>query len=230
VNLFAFAVIGMIITSCIGYANAQTIIPSSDFSFSDFGYDNKMEDGIFTYDMAQIPIIQVGKEYQIIQKVEFQSKDLRNATNVNATVGYAIQLGDKMMRPPMGDNVTDAEHQEFAQSIPAENEAFYKQSLIGNSYDFVVDVENPFYIKFPIQINDSGQYTRQYYKITHMFEGPSSFGMGGLVVVDQYSKAVSEKGECKNESLRLLIKHDYSNLVCVDPANAIKLKERGWAL
>lgn len=216
--------------SCFAYANAQTIIPWTEFSFSDFGYDNRTEYGIFTYDMAQISILQAGKEYQIIQKVDFQAKDLRNATEVNATVGYAIQLGDTMIRPPMGENVTDSEHQAFAKSIPAQNEAFYKQSLIGNSYDFMVDVENPFYIKFPIQINNSGQYTRQYYKITHMFEGPSGFGMGGLVVVDQYSKAVNENGGCKNEKFRLLIKHDYSNLVCVDPANAIKFKERGWAL
>ncbi|GKS67422.1 hypothetical protein YTPLAS73_09690 [Nitrosarchaeum sp.] len=216
--------------SCLAYADAQTVIPLTDFSFSDFGIDNRTEYGIFTYDMKQISILLVGTEYQIIQKVDFQAKDLRNATDVNATVGYAIQMGDKMIHPPMGDNVTDAEHQKFAQSIPAQNEAFYKQSLIGDSYDFVVDVENPFYIKFPIQFNNSGQYTRQYYKITHMFEGPSGFGMGGLSVVDQYSKAINENGRCKNDSLRLLIKHDYSNLVCVDPASAINLKERGWAL
>lgn len=229
-NLFVFVVTGLITISCITCANAQTVIPWTDFSFSDFGYDDRTEDGIFTQDMVQIAILQAGKEYQIIQKVDFQAKDLRNATNVNATVGYAIQLGDKMIRPPMGDNVTEAEHQAFARNIPVQNEAFYKQSSIGDSYDFVVDAENPFYIKFPIQINNSGQYTRQYYKITHMFEGPSGFAMGGLTVVDKYSKAVNENGICKNEAFRLLIKHDNSNLVCVDPADTLKLKERGWAL
>jgi len=216
--------------SSFAYVNAQMVIPWNDFDFSDLGYDDRTEYGIFTDNMTQVSILQAGKEYHIIQKVEFQAKDLKNATNVKATVGYAIQQGDKMIRPPMGENVTDAEHQVFASQIPQRNLEFSQSSAIRNSFDFIVDVENPFYIKFPIQINESGQYTRQYYKITHMFEGPSGFGMGGLVVVDKYSKAVDENGRCKNENFRLLIKHDYSNLVCVNPENALKLKEIGWAL
>jgi len=193
------------------------IIPWDDFTFSDFGYDNRTEYGIFTDDMVQFSILLAGKEYQIIQKADFQSKDLRNATNVNATVGYAIQQGDKIIRPPMGENVTDAEHQAFTHQIPERNAEFSQDSTITNSFDFIVDLEHPFYIKFPIQINKSGQYTKQFYKITHMFEGPTNYGMGGLVIVDKYSKAVNENDGCKNEKFRLLIKHDYTNLVCVNP-------------
>ena len=79
-------------------------------------------------------------------------------------------------------------------------------------------------------LNESGQYTRQFYKNTHIFEGPSSSGMGGLVVVDQFSKAVDENGECKNEKFRRIIKHDYSTMVCVYPSTVSKLQDSGWAV
>ena len=53
--------------------------------------------------------------------------------------------------------------------------------------------------------------------------------MRGLIVA-KYSKAINENGKCNNNEFRLLIKHDFSNLVCVDPANALKLKQLGWAI
>lgn len=100
---------------------------------------------------------------------------------------------------------------------------FPKQSSIEDSYDFIVDAKNPFYIKFPFVVEEPGQYTRQFYRTTHIFEGPSGSAMGGLVVVEKFSKAVDENSVCKNEDFRRLIKHDYSTVACVDSETAWKL-------
>jgi len=46
-----------------------------------------------------------------------------------------------------------------------QREEFPLQSTIGYSYDFVVDVKNPFYIKFPFVIENPGQYKDNSIKI-----------------------------------------------------------------
>jgi hypothetical protein len=51
--------------------------------------------------------------------------------------------------------------------------------------------------------------------------------MGGLVVIDNHSKAIDDHGACKNNKFSYLIKHDFSTTVCVDPSSVFKLKERG---
>jgi len=50
--------------------------------------------------------------------------------------------------------------------------------------------------------------------------------MGGLVVVEKFSKAVDENGTCKNDEFRRLIKYDYSAVACVNSEIAWKLI--GW--
>ena len=199
--------------------------------WDDFEYEFVSDAAIFTNDLTQISILEAGNEYYVIQKAEFQASNFGDKdTRVNATIGYAIQHGDQMLRPPMHENATESEHEEFMKKINKQNEEFPQQNTIGNSYDFIVDIENPFYIKFPFVIDESGQYTRQFYKKTHIFEGPTGSEMGGLVVVDRFSKAVNENAECKNDEYRRLIKYDYSTVVCVDFPSALKLIERGWGI
>ena len=202
------------------------IIPWDDFE-NEFQEDA----AIFKNNLAGLGILEAGTEYYIVQKAEFTASSFGDKdTKVNATIGYAIQPGDQMLRPPMHENATDAEHEEFMQKVNKQREEFPRQSTIGNLYDFIVDVENPFYIQFPFIIEESGQYTRQFYKKTHIFEGPAGSGMGGLVVVDKFSKAVDENAQCNNEEFRRLIKHDYSTVVCVDSETAWKLIGRGWGI
>ena len=199
--------------------------------WGDFEYEFQGDATMVTNNMTQISILEEGKEYYVIQKAEFQTSSFGDRdTRVNATIGFAIQPEDQMLRPPMYENATDAEHEEFMKKAQKQGEEFPHQSSIANSYDFVVDIENPFYIKFPIILDESGQYTRQFYKKTHIFEGPASSEMGGIVVVDKFSKAVDESSQCKNDDLRRLIKHDYSTVACVNFSSALKLIEREWGI
>ena len=204
-----------------------TIIPWNNSEYSFEG-----DAAIFKNNLAGIPILEANTEYYAIQKADFEAENFGNKdTNVAATIGFAILPGDLIPHPPMGENVTDTDYEAFNFQMLKQNEEFSKQKeVIGNSYDFVVNIKNPFYIKFPFIIEESGQYTRQFYKETHIFEGPTGYGMGGLAVVDKFSKAVDENGVCNNEELRRIIKHDYSSLVCVEYSTSFKLKERGWAL
>ena len=208
-----------------------TLVDYEIIEWNDFENEFEGNAAIFKNNLAGLGILEAGTEYYVIQKAEFRASTFGDKdTRVNATIGYAIQPGDQMLRPPMHENATDTEHEEFSMKMHKQSIEFPKQSPIADSYDFVVDIENPFYIKFPFVIEESGQYTRQYYKTTHIFEGPSSSGMGGLVVVDKFSKAVDENGLCKNDDYRRLIKHDYSTVACVDGLSAFKLIGRGWGI
>ncbi len=208
-----------------------TLVNYEIIEWNDFEYEFQEKAAIFKNNLAGISILEAGTEYYVIQKAEFRESTFGDKdTRVDTTIGYAIQPGDQMLRPPMHEDATDAEHEEFNKKMQKQREEFPKQSTIGNSYDFVVDIENPFYIKFPFVIEESGQYTRQFYKTTHIFEGPGSSGMGGFVVVDKFSKAVNENSQCKNDNFRRLIKHDYSTVVCVTSETAWKLIGRGWGI
>lgn len=206
----------------------HTIIPWNDYSEYTFE-----DDAIIIRDnLGGLGILETNTEYYVIQRADFEAENFGNKdTKVNATIGFAIRPGDQIIHPPRGENVTEEDHIEFNLQMLEQNEEFSKQrDVIGGSYDFVVDLENPFYIKFPFTIEESGQHTRQFYKKTHIFEGPASYGMGGLVVVDKFSKAVDANGICNNDEFRHIIKHDYSTMVCVDSQTISILKNRGWAL
>jgi hypothetical protein len=130
----------------------------------------------------------------------------------------------------MHENVTQEEGLEYSKKMQQYQIEFRRTSPISDSYEFIVDVKNPFYIKFPIQINQSGQYTFQFYKTTDLLQGPSGAGMGGLVVVEKYSKAVDESSDCKTKDFVRVIKHDYSTIACTKVETFFELQERGWAL
>ena len=198
---------------------------------SNFEYEFQDDAVIINNNFTRLGILKTGTEYYVIQKAEFTASSFGDKdTRVDATIGFAIQPGDHILEPPMHKNATDTEHKEFSIKTQKQSKEFPQQSSIKNSFDFVVDIENPFYIQFPFVIDKPGQYTRQFYKTTHIFEGPGSSGMGGLVVVEKYSKAINENSVCKNDDYRRLIKHDYSTVVCVDSETAWKLIGRGWGL
>jgi hypothetical protein len=191
------------------------------------------DSGIFTENMTPVGILEAGREYYVIQKVDFrQQRNLpKDGIQVNGTVGYALQYGDKMVRPPMGDNVTDAEQQEYMRNVQKKSAEFREMSTLTNSYDFVVDAKNPFYTKFPLQFDKAGQYTFQFYQTTDIndeLRGKSN--MGGLVVVQKYGKAVDNNGICRTKDFILVIKHDYSTVACTSVGTFHELRNRGWAL
>ena len=198
--------------------------------WDNFEYDFLGNAAIIKNKIPGISILEAGTEYYVIQKAEFEKSEFweRN-TNVNVTIGFGIQKGE-IPTPPIGENVTDADHQAFVIQMKKLHEEIAQQSMIGNSYDFIVDVENPFYIKFPFVMEESGKYTTQFYKKTYVVEGLEDYSIGGLTVVDKFSKAVNEDSQCKNENLRPLIKHDYSTIACVDNSTASKLIDRGWGI
>ncbi len=222
--LIIFGVI-FVIVAIPAFAEYEIISPD------DFELDISGSGGIFSKNIIASGILESGKQYFAIQKVEHRLQDFpNNNTNVNATVGYAFQLGDQMLQPPMGKSDTDPIHQEFMNKVQEQQKEFPKQSSIGQSYNFVVDIDNPFYIKFPFVINQAGQYTYLFYHTTDMFQGPGSGGMGGFVVVEKYSRALDEDGICKNEGLTRLIKHDYSTVACTSVETFFELKARGWGI
>jgi len=180
--------------------------------------------------MVPLSILEKGQQYSIVQKVDFSDDNFAENSTFSAVVGYAYQKGDKMIHPPRGENVTDAEHQEFAENNQKLNNGFYQHSKIAKSFEFKITVERPFYVKSPLIFDESGLYTHQYYKKLKNSPAILSSNMGSLVVVDKFSRAVGEDGICKNENFRRLIKHDYSTLVCVDSDTAWKLIGRGWGL
>jgi len=208
------------------FASKPTIIELSDLE-----YDDIIEYGIYTDNMEMPGILLARTQYYVILKVEFEQKDLPNDnTQVIGTVGYAFQEGDKMLHPPMNENVTQEEAMVFMKRLQQYNIEFRQASTISNSYEFIVDVKKPFYVKFPIQIEQSGLYTYQFFERTDILEGPSSNAMGPLVIVEKYSKALDEEGKCKNEKFSRIIKHDYSSMACVYPSTVSKLQDSGWAI
>ena len=199
-------------------------IPWIDFSQNDRAV-------IYTKNsMSPLSILEKGQQYSIVQKVDFSDDNFAENATFSAVVGYAYQKGDKMIHPPRGENVTDVEHQEFAEDNRKLNDEFYQHSEIAKSFEFKITVEKPFYVKSPLAFDESGLYTYQYYKKLKNSSATKGSSMGSLVVVDKFSKAVDEDGICKNENFRRLIKHDYSTLVCVDSDTAWKLIGRGWGL
>ena len=198
--------------------------------WDDFEYEFQARAAIFTKNMIRISTLEAGQEYYVIQKVDFSDDNFAENSTFSAVVGYAIQKGDKMIPFPKGENVTDAEHQEFAEKTRKQRIEFSQESEIAKSFEFVVEPEKPFYVKSSLIIDESGKYTKQYYKKLKFSPAIISSNMGGLVVIDNHSKAIDDHGACKNDKFRYLIKHDYSTTVCVDPSSAFKLKERGWAI
>ena len=126
------------------------IIPWDDFEYEFIG-----KGAIFKNDLPGLAILEAGTQYFVIVKAEFTESSFGDKpTAVDATVGYAIMKGDHIPRPPMHENATEEEHMEFSMKHQKLIEEFPKQSAIEDSYDFVVDVKNPFYIKFPLQLKN----------------------------------------------------------------------------
>ena len=110
------------------------------------------------------------------------------------------------------------------------NNAFYQNSKFAKSFEFKVNPEKPFLIKSSFILQESGQYTHQFYKKLKFSPTVSNSNMGSTIVVDKFSKALSDNSGCDNDVHRMLIKHDYSVVACVSSETAWKLIGRGWGL
>jgi hypothetical protein len=199
--------------------------------WGDFEYDFNNDAQIFTKNMTPRSIVVAGEQFFVIQKVDFSDDNFAKNSTFNAVVGYALQKGDNLIPFPKGENVTDADHQEFSQKNRKLNNEFYQESEIAKSFEFVVDPEKPFFVKSSLTIQESGLYTHQFYKKLKFSPDVSNSNMGSTAVVEKLSKAIDEEnGVCKNDDFRRLIKHDYSTLVCVDSETAWKLIGRGWGI
>lgn len=208
-----------------------TLVDYEKISWEEFDLPQNDYTVIYTKNtMMPLSILEKGQHYSIVQKVDFRDDNFAENSTFDAVVGYAFQKGDKMVHPPRGENVTDADHQEFAQKNQKLNNEFYQQSEIAKSFEFKINPEKPFYVKSSLIFNESGVYTHQYYKKLKFSPAVLNSNMGGLTVVDKFSKAVDENAVCKNEDLRRLIKYNFSTMVCVDRETAWKLIERGWGI
>ena len=224
--ILLLAVLSLSVLVNVAHATSSNyeIIPWDQFSQNDRAV-------IYTENSTSpLSILEKGQQYSIVQKVDFRDDNFAENSTFSAVVGYAYQKGDKMIHPPRGENVTDADHRKFAENNRKLNNDFYQNSKIAKSFEFKITSENPFYVKSPLTFDESGLYTHQYYK--KLKNSPAILGsnMGSLSVVDKFSKAIDESGVCKNEKFRRLIKHDYSTLVCIDSETAWKLIGRGWGL
>ena len=184
---------------------------------------------IFTKNMISRSIVQAGEEFFVLQKVDFSNDNFAKNSTFDAVVGYAFEKGDKMIRPPT-QNATDADHQEFSMHMRKQNNEFYQNAEFTKSFELKVHVEKPFLVKSSFVLEESGKYTHQFYKKLKNSPAVSNSNMGGTAVVEKFSKAMNESGRCENENHRILIKYDYSAVVCVKGETASKLKERGWSL
>jgi hypothetical protein len=185
---------------------------------------------IFTKNMIPRSMVQAGEEFFVIQEVDFRDDNFAKNSTFDVVIGYAFEKGDKMIPHPKGQNTTDADHQEFGLQMRKINNEFYQDAEFAKSFELKVNSEKPFLVKSSFVLSESGKYTHQFYKKLKNSPAVSHSSMGGTVVVEKFSKAMSEGGICKNEEYRILIKHDYSKVVCVDGQSAWKLIGRGWGL
>ena len=180
----------------VTFASAQTII-----EWNDLQHEISNRGQIFTENMVPRSTLEAGKEHYIILPVDFSDDNFAKNSTFSVVVGYAIQKGDKMIPFPKGENIPDAEHQEFAEKTRKQRIEFSQESEIAKSFEFVIDPENPFYVKSSLVIEESGKYTRQYYKKLKFSPSIISSNMGGLAVLDKFSKAIDENGRCKNDGV-----------------------------
>ena len=190
----------------------------------------KNDAAIFTKNMIPRSMVQAGEQFFVVQKVDFSDDNFAANSTFSGIVGYAFEKGEKMIPFPRGDNVTDAEHEKFSEDWRKLRNEFYQNSNLAKSFEFKITPEKPFLVKSPFALSESGKYIHQFYKKLKNSPAVSESNMGGTTVVEKFSKAVGENNICKNENFRILIKHDYSNVVCVDSDTAWKLIERGWGL
>lgn len=189
----------------------------------------KSRAAIFTKNMVPRSMVQAGEQFFVIQKVDFSNDNFAKNSTFDAVVGYAFEKGNKMMHPPM-QNATYADHQKHDLDTRKQRNEFHQNSEFAKSFEFKVNPEKPFLVKSSFSLPDSGLYTHQFYKKLKNSPAVIESSMGGTVVVEKFSKAIGENNICKNDNLRILIKHDYSKVVCVSGQTAWKLIERGWGL
>ena len=171
--------------------------------------------GIFNSNMDMIRFPLVGQDYrlQIVLRDESQYK------NSTVNVGYGFSL---MERTP--NKLSPDSEKPFM--------GFERRHSILNMRDSKIIQTNqqsfPIIVNFTISFDKPGPYQYSFHEYTMEPAGSSAGHGGGYDVVSSYSKAIDEKGACKNPELLTLSKHDFSKLVCVTAKTHHELITRGW--
>lgn len=171
---------------------------------------------------VQTGITHVGSPVEIVVKVE--------KPHIGGIVGYSINFASPEFEEPDwpwgGD--TDAQL-DYIQQHKIFLENFHQNAAYRDSIKYAAlnetDVPKFFNFTFIPEVKGPMKYVAFNH---HGEENGKSNSIGGFIVVEKYSKAVDQKGNCKNPELMKVMKPDYSTVVCVKHDTVSILKERGW--
>lgn len=184
---------------------------------------------IYTGNMEVTRLLETNRTYYVMQKVELKEGSLPiDGMLIDGITGYAFHKGE--LRPLIGKNATGEDQEIVLRTLDERFEEFRRTSTISSSYEFTLDIDKPFFVKFPIKINEIGIYTFQFYQKLEFDRGSGGNNMGTFHVVEKYSRALDEDGRCTMEGFITVIKSDYSTVVCTSIETMRELKDRGWAL
>ena len=119
------------LTLLISVNVAEALVSNYEIiSWDDFEHEFEGNAAIFKNNLPGLGIIEAKTEYYIVQKAEFTASSFGDKdTRVDATIGYAIKKGDHMLHPPMHENATDAEHEEFSMKMQKHHPETQKNNL-----------------------------------------------------------------------------------------------------
>ena len=198
------------------------------------GNVDSLNSGFYLKNDVHTNILEIGKEVDVVFFLVDNSDD-PYVNNLAGMVGYAIHLSngtDMMIHPPRNEQPIDQAMMEYNKRMENLYVNFQETSTMKDFQIFSFKPEElPQSIKFPFTPQTNGKYFMILY---HDFgSSPYTYNkgaFGSFLVVEKFSKAVDEDGECKKKEFRRIIKHDYSSVVCVSPSSISALKARGWAL
>ena len=171
--------------------------------------------GIFNSEMEMVRFPLVGQEYHL----QVVLRDKSQYENSTVTIGYGFNLVDRIPNQLSSDSEKPFMGFESTHSTSGKRDSITIQT---SQYEF------PIIANFTMAFEKKGVYRYSFFE--HMIEpggGGGSSG-GGYHVVSKYSKAVDTGGQCKNQELITLAKHDFSTLVCVKAETHHELITRGW--
>ena len=172
--------------------------------------------GIFNSEMEMVRFPLVGQEYHL----QVVLRDKSQYENSTVTIGYGFNLVDRIPNQLSSDSEKPFMGFESTHSTSGKRDSI---TIKTSQYEF------PIIANFTMAFEKKGVYRYSFFE--HMIEPGGSGGSsgGGYHVVSKYSKAVDTGGQCKNQELLTLAKHDFSTLVCVKAETHHELITRGWA-
>jgi hypothetical protein len=180
------------------------LVASGVFFQSAFAYHVEQErleisqmTGIFNSEMEMVRFPLVGQEYHL----QVVLRDKSQYENSTVTIGYGFNLVDRVPNRLSSDSEKPFMGFESMHSTSGKRDSKTFQT---SQYEF------PIIANFIVAFEKKGVYHYSFFE--HMIEpgGSSGSSGGGYQVVSKYSKAVDNGGQCKNQELLTLAKHDFS--------------------